>query len=203
VTAATDDVAGASPLSNREIVEAARALLIEVGIGGLTMRKLSARLGVALGATYHHVPTKRDVLLLVAHDLYDEVPVPPDGHWDARVKHIMLSVGEIVARYPGLSDFMIANAADVVPVDLDRSFSQILIDAGFSPDGIDSVKSALFFYVTGMSAGGFSAAAKFEGFDARRLFEDGLDLLLAGARARLAEDSNAGRSATPKRGRKQ
>ncbi|MHB8463962.1 MAG: TetR/AcrR family transcriptional regulator [Acidimicrobiales bacterium] len=169
-------------------MQAARALIVEVGIRGLTMRRLSAKLGVALGATYHHVPTKRDVLLLVAHDLYQDIPIPSVGSWDERVKQIMLSVADIVATYPGLSDFMISNAPEAVPRDLDKAFVGIVRDAGFSDEGVDAVKSALFFYVTGMSAGGFATATMFGGFDVRRLFEDGLDLLLAGARSRLQAD---------------
>src|ERR1700722_20475670 len=70
-----------SGLSDREIVRAARDLIAEVGVQGLSMRRLSAKLGVALGATYHHVPPKRDLLLLVAHDLYEEVHVPEKGTW--------------------------------------------------------------------------------------------------------------------------
>jgi len=194
--------AAATPLTDREIVRAGRDLMMEVGLTGLTMRRLSARLGVALGATYHHVPTKRDLLLLIARDVCHDVVAPPAGGWDEQVKHIMLNVADIVANYPGLSDFMIANADAVVPLDLDRAFCAILGDAGFSPDGVEAVKSALFFYVTGMSAGGFATGALFDGFDVRRLFEDGLDLLLAGAGARLEAERANGTRTHPAKGQR-
>jgi AcrR family transcriptional regulator len=192
--AATGSVAvNGSALSDREIVRAARDLIAEVGVQGLTMRRLSAKLGVALGATYHHVPTKRDLLLLVAHDLYDEVVAPEKGTWDQRVKKLMVEVAEVVARYPGMASFMNSNADDSMPVELSRAVVQILRDAGFSRRDINAVMAALFFYVTGMSSGGLSAASsssQLRGVDIKRLFEDGLDILLAGARVRLEEDES-------------
>ena len=52
------------------IVRAALEIIEECGVDGLTMRPLSARLDVALGATYHRVPNKHALLVLVAKDLY-------------------------------------------------------------------------------------------------------------------------------------
>jgi AcrR family transcriptional regulator len=186
--------ANGSILSDREIVRGARELVAEVGVDGLTMRRLSAKLGVALGATYHHVPTKRDLLLLLAHDLYDEVIVPKKGSWDQRIKKLMLDVADVVGRYPGMASFMNANADDSMPLELSRAVTEILADAGFGQRDINAVRAALFFYVTGMSTGSFTVASTtaLKGVDIRRLFEDGLDILLAGARVRL-ESGQRGR----------
>lgn len=176
-------------LSDRAIVEAARELIRDVGVDGLTMRRLSADLGVALGATYHHVPTKRDLLVLVAHDLYDEVAQPPPGRkWDTRVKALMVSVAATIGRYPGMARFMNENVDDVVPDALRQTVVGILDEAGFSAGAMTTVLSALFFYVTGAVASGAPASAQAG-------FADGLDVLLAGARARLEQDRTAGRSA--------
>jgi hypothetical protein len=72
----------------------------------------------------------------------------------------------------------------------------ILLEAGFTERGSGAVLSALFFYVTGMSAGSFPdpAAKMFQGRNMQALFEDGLDVLLAGAEARLQEDRSGKRA---------
>jgi AcrR family transcriptional regulator len=190
---------GAAVLSDREIVRAARELVAEVGVDGLTMRRLSAKLGVALGATYHHVPTRRDLLLLLAHDLYDDVAVPKEGTWDYRIKKLMVDIAEIVGRYPGMAAFMNANAADSTPVELNHALIEILRKAGFSHRDVNAVMAALFFYVTGMSSGSLNATSlsTLTGADIRHLFEDGLDILLAGAKVRLEANESARPSRRP------
>jgi AcrR family transcriptional regulator len=184
-----------SGLSDRQIVQAAREIITELGVDGLTMRTLSARLGVALGATYHHVPTKRDLLLLVAHELYDEVVLPEKGTWDQRVKKLMISVAEVVGRYPGMAAFLNANAADSMPADLRRRVFSLLEDAGFNKRNNDAVRGALFIYVNGVNSGTIKGGmpAGLRPADVKRMFQDGLDILLAGARVTLEEQQEARR----------
>lgn len=178
-----------SSLSEGEIVHAARELVSEAGVDGLTMRALSAKLGVALGATYHHVPNKRDLLLLVAHELYDEVVLPEKGTWDQRLKKLMVSVAEVVGRHPGMASFMNSNAADSMPVELNRQVTDLLSEAGFSSRNVHAVMGALFIYVNGVISSGFGRVApRVMTVDVSRIFRDGLEMLLTGARARLEED---------------
>jgi AcrR family transcriptional regulator len=182
---------GGGWLSDREIVRAAREIIAEVGVEGLSMRRHSANLGVALGATYHHVPTKHDLLLLVGQDLYSEVTSPmPGGRWDARVKALMVNVSSLMHRYPGMAGFITANVDELTPIELNRIVRGILSEAGFSERGMVVVMSALFFYVNGATAGGFAdpTAKVYQKHNMQALFEDGLDVLLAGAQRRLDED---------------
>jgi AcrR family transcriptional regulator len=192
---AASAVEDGSGLSDRQIVQAAREIITELGVDGLTMRTLSARLGVALGATYHHVPTKRDLLLLVAHELYDEVVLPEKGTWDQRVKKLMISVAEVVGRYPGMAAFLNANAADSMPADLRRRVFSLLEDAGFNKRNNDAVRGALFIYVNGVNSGTIKGGmpAGLRPADVKRMFQDGLDILLAGARVTLEEQQEARR----------
>ena len=60
-------------LSEQEIVATALEIIKRAGVEGLTMRMLSDSLGVALGATYKHVPNKDELLRLVAHELYSRI----------------------------------------------------------------------------------------------------------------------------------
>ncbi|MHB8467095.1 MAG: TetR/AcrR family transcriptional regulator [Acidimicrobiales bacterium] len=185
------------PLSDKAIVRAARDIIAEVGVPGLTMRRLSSTLGVALGATYHHVPTKHDLLVLVGRDLYGEVTSPaPTGSWDAKLKKLMLNMSSVVASYPGMAGFMMANADELVPTELNQMVRGILREAGFSDRGSAAVLGALFFYVTGMNAGGISETNSrlYNGRSLQARFEDGLDILLAGAQVRLGEEKKRKRA---------
>ena len=51
------------------IVDAAKALLAEVGYGAMSMRQLASRAGILPGSLYHHVTSKQDLLLLVVQDV--------------------------------------------------------------------------------------------------------------------------------------
>ena len=59
------------------------------------MRELSKRLGVSLGATYHHVANKDQLLELVGRDVYRDVAdallvtevFTPQGHWSSYPPH--------------------------------------------------------------------------------------------------------------------
>jgi TetR/AcrR family transcriptional regulator, tetracycline repressor protein len=187
-------------LSDREIVRVAREIIAKVGVDGLTMRQLSTELGVSLGSTYHHVPTKRDLLVLVARDLFDEVTIPSKGKWDERLKSAMVSVSDLVERYPGIATFMSANPVEIMPIKLYRALVQILTDAGFPVDSVNAVMATMFFYVTGTSTGGPSLASSgmLDDVEMKRLFEDGLDLLLAGARVRVEQPRRRTRSGAPR-----
>jgi AcrR family transcriptional regulator len=188
-------------LSDREIVRAAREIIAEVGVDGLTMRLLSAKLGVALGATYHYVATKHDLLVLVGQNLYDEVTYPSsaDGDWADQLRVLMLNIAETVSGYPGMGNYMITHPDFVFPAALNRFTTEMLQKAGFTEEGIMVVLTALYFYVSGMVIGSSSPASRsaFDGVDTNARFRDGLDLLLAGARLRLDADratDDAGRS---------
>jgi AcrR family transcriptional regulator len=74
------------PRSSREkseetrvkIVEAAYRLFLERGYSGASMRDLSVRTGVTVGAIYNHFPTKEDLwleVILVKHPYHEILPV--------------------------------------------------------------------------------------------------------------------------------
>src|SRR5436309_13810414 len=56
-------------LDQKQIVQAALALLDEVGFDGLTMRNLAKKLGVQAASLYWHVRSKQDLLSLVAEEI--------------------------------------------------------------------------------------------------------------------------------------
>ncbi|MFF8774383.1 TetR/AcrR family transcriptional regulator C-terminal domain-containing protein [Kitasatospora sp. NPDC015120] len=87
-------------LTRDEVVRTALRLLDEVGIDGLTTRRLARELGVQSPALYWHVRSKRELLDLMAEAMLAEA-LPPDRepgpeHWpewlaaDARAKRAAL-----------------------------------------------------------------------------------------------------------------
>ncbi|MEV0292208.1 TetR/AcrR family transcriptional regulator C-terminal domain-containing protein [Nocardia sp. NPDC050710] len=89
-------------LDARVIAEAALGLLDEVGLDGLTMRKVAAALDVQAPALYWHVKNKRDLLDVMAQSVFisavDGIEAPRQGEdWQdwlvgltARLRHAML-----------------------------------------------------------------------------------------------------------------
>ncbi|HEX5586468.1 MAG TPA: TetR family transcriptional regulator [Acidimicrobiia bacterium] len=172
------------PLSEHEVVATALAIIAEVGVSGLTMRQLSDRLGVALGATYKHVPNKSALLARVANELFTQIEhdVPEDEEWSGRVRALFVRIHDTFRDYPGLADQITYQPATTDPPQLGTSLIKLLSDAGFSTDEVDALMNALFFYTTGA----LLTAARPSSPGSSSAFRAGLDLLLGGARAQLA-----------------
>src|SRR5215467_11312951 len=70
------------PLDQAQVVRAALALLDEVGLDELTMRRLAERLGVKAASLYRHVRNKDELLVLLGDEISGEIPFPnPSGSW--------------------------------------------------------------------------------------------------------------------------
>lgn len=70
------------PLDQAQIVREALALLDEVGLDQLTMRRLADRLGVKAASLYRHVRHKDELLVLLSDEISAEIPlVRPSGGW--------------------------------------------------------------------------------------------------------------------------
>jgi AcrR family transcriptional regulator len=181
-------------LTNAHIIDAAQLIITEVGVDGLTMRGLSDRLGVALGATYHHVGTKHDLLVLVGSSLYDTVAFPPEtDDWAGWIRTVMIDLARVVSRYPGIATYLIDHLAEIPPLELNIRVGTVLAEAGFSDRSILAVMGALTFFVAGACATGIPdrPSSAFVDIDATRMFEDGLDLILGGAHHVLDRDGLA------------
>ena len=55
----------------REIIERALELLVEIGARGFTMKRLAEKIGVTEAALYRHFETKNDIMLAIVRD-FDE-----------------------------------------------------------------------------------------------------------------------------------
>ncbi len=66
-------------LSRERIVRAAVAVADAEGLGGLSMRRIAAELGVATMSLYRHVPGKEELLLFMSDLVFGGQPLPEPG----------------------------------------------------------------------------------------------------------------------------
>ena len=88
-------------LSRESIARAALDLIDAEGLAGLSMRKLGAKLGVEAMSLYHYVANKDDLLDAAVEQIYleIEIPVPDDpAAWEATVR--CRSASRFVTRWP-------------------------------------------------------------------------------------------------------
>lgn len=177
-------------LTEAEILRVALEIIDEHGIDGLTMRQLSSRLGVALGATYHHVQNKHSLLVLVAQSLFVrvELPDPDDGDWVAQTRAISLSVTDVFSGQAELAAYILGHFDDMAPREVMLAMRAILSGADFSEAAVDDALMTLFFYIAGTLVGGFTTMGKSKAQvrEMRMQFERGLDIILRGIQAELA-----------------
>jgi TetR/AcrR family transcriptional regulator, tetracycline repressor protein len=81
------------PLDQAQIVRAALALLDEVGLDELTMRRLADRLGVKAAALYRHVHNKDELLALLGDEISAEIPFASEtGSWQSQLSEMAWNV---------------------------------------------------------------------------------------------------------------
>jgi len=170
-------------LDERTIVAAALDIIAERGVAGLSMRLLSQRLGVALGATYRHVPTKDALLRLVAADLYARITPADDTHGDEfdQAKHVMLQIHDVLSAYPGMAAHIAQNVPEFTSERLTSLITDPLQAAGLSADEAARIVFTLILLNAGHMLIRVPAGLEDE---AAAAFEEGVDLILRGAQTR-------------------
>jgi AcrR family transcriptional regulator len=172
-----------SGLDKQSIVSAALDIIAERGVPGLSMRLLSQRLGVSLGATYRHVPNKEDLLRLVAADLYGRITPADDTEGDGfdQAKHVMLQIHDVLAAYPGMAAHIAQNIPEFTSVRLASLITNPLQAAGLSADEAARIVFTLILLNAGHMLIRVPAGMEDE---ASAAFEEGVDLILRGAQTR-------------------
>jgi TetR/AcrR family tetracycline transcriptional repressor len=81
------------PLDQAQVVRAALALLDEVGLDDLTMRRLAERLGVKAASLYRHVRNKDELLALLGDEISSEIPFArAAGSWRSQLTEMAWNV---------------------------------------------------------------------------------------------------------------
>lgn len=78
-----------TPLTQKEILQAALKLLDEVGFDGITMRALAAKLGIKAASLYWHVRNKQELLVLLADEICAPIREPDISlSWQAQLEFL-------------------------------------------------------------------------------------------------------------------
>ena len=203
------------PLSRDRIARAAVALIDAVGEGGFSMRRLAQTLGVDPMAIYHHLPNKAAVVHAAVEVVVANCPLPdPADPWPERVRSICRSHRGLARAHPGLYPLLCVHQT-FVPSDyrVMEALLAALSEAGLTDQ--DTVRAAWAFlgYATGFAldeltgtqrplteteraemralpVGDYPATARLidamDQTDPDAEFAFGLDIMLAGVRARAA-----------------
>lgn len=201
------------PLSRERILAAALARIDEVGLDGLSMRRLGHDLGVEAMSLYNYFPSK-DAMLdgVVELLLSSAMSTPPPGvdDWRARVRLASESFHGLARRHPKAFPLFVLRpiGAYVSGRVFVETTIAALVDAGFDHTTAVRAFRTLSRYIVGFSmseaaSAGVEVAVPNElaadaplALEAVRdlhdtgteaLFTFGLDLILTGLEARLAQ----------------
>jgi TetR/AcrR family transcriptional regulator, tetracycline repressor protein len=145
------------------VLAAARTLLGEVGLKGLTMRALARSLDVAPNALYSHVPGKDELVDALLDEQLAAVENPPVDAPDplAAVARMMTSTYDTLLGAPDLVPLYLARRgargphAQALGVHMDA----LLERAGVPPATIPSARVTLIVHAIGMASFGETRAA--------------------------------------------
>ena len=195
-------------LSEREIVDAALRLIKEVGVDGLSMRRLSEELGRSHMAMYYHVSDKRALLDMVATAALTDITIPdPAGKdWETRLRELIVSIDEQLRVHPGIGEILLDRMLSTDRRILNASMD-ILVDAGFDDADVLMAYATVHTYLFGryqmVSAQPTATEENAEDTVARLVtqlptlsgrdfFTFGVDTLIDGLRARLERQGTTG-----------
>ncbi|GIU83991.1 MAG: hypothetical protein KatS3mg008_0766 [Acidimicrobiales bacterium] len=137
-------------LTREEILKTAVELTREVGLDGLSMRKLGDRLGVTSMAIYWYFRNKEELVAAITDAVLRlvEPPALEDGDWKHRIATAARRMHDVLVEYPGIGDELLAYQnfpPSAVPL-LDRTM-EILREAGFSAERSTMLVAILSSYV--------------------------------------------------------
>jgi AcrR family transcriptional regulator len=189
-------------LTEKEIVDAALAIISQEGLDGLSMRRLSRELGRSAMAPYWHVADKRELLHLVAREVLAEVEVPAldSGPWEDRLRTVIDEIDLRLRHYPGIAEILFARMQSS-----DRrlilGIMEILLSAGFSDTDVVLGYAMVHTYLYGryqvvlhaddeqpadVDSNVERLLSHLPQLRGRDFFTFGVDTLIEGLRARLA-----------------
>ncbi len=98
-------------LTRGRVIDAAVALTDDIGVDGLTIRRLATALGVKPMAIYHHVANKEAILDGMVDLVFSEIDLPPtDTDWRTAMRRRSASARAVLARHPWAAALMESRA---------------------------------------------------------------------------------------------
>ena len=155
----------------------------------LTMRSVSDKLQVSVGALYKHVPGREALVALVVEKILGQAPpMSPDGGdgWLA-LRAQVLGLQALVDRYPGLDEVIVAHSPNSPTAnELRRAGIAALTSQGLHSDEAYKVYRAVTYLWLGSRVAVRGRARNATDIDT---FAFALDILLAGLKREVAESA--------------
>ena len=141
------------PLQKEQIVRAAVKIADEVGIEGLSMRKLGQMLGVEAMALYHHFASKDTLIDSMVDSVHAEIKAPQDGDvWSEAMRRRAISAVETVSVHRWAAPLMESrNNPGAASMQLADATVKCLRGSGFSIDMVAHTLSVLDAFTFGFA----------------------------------------------------
>ncbi|HEY7147609.1 MAG TPA: TetR/AcrR family transcriptional regulator C-terminal domain-containing protein [Streptosporangiaceae bacterium] len=142
-------------LTKASIVAAALGLLDEVGLDGLTVRAVAARLGVQAPALYWHVRSKQDLLDEMATQIWQGIgeqlaALPPDLGWrQEMIAFASITRRTLLAHRDGAKVFTGTYLTDASVLENQEAGLSRMMDQGFTLADVIRAYSLLYSFVIG------------------------------------------------------
>ncbi len=109
--------AAEAELSQDLIVRTAIAIADTEGLPAMTMRRLGTELGVPVMSLYRHVPSKDDLVFLMADSIFGEaaLPDPRPEDWRAQIESVARLQWALARRHPWMPSVMSLTRPMMVP----------------------------------------------------------------------------------------
>ena len=137
-----------------DVIHTAIQLLQEVGLDGLTLRRLATELGISAPTLYWHVKDKRELLdvmaeTMVADQRAKQPPFPENLPWDQKVAEGLRRQYHALIAYRDGARVVAGNRPTERALPQIESFLNIWVEAGFPPEEALATILAFGDYVTG------------------------------------------------------
>ena len=137
-----------------DVVNTAIQLLQEVGLDGLTLRRLATELGISAPTLYWHVKDKRELLDLMSEEMTraarEKMPPFPSGlSWDEKIAEGMRRQYEAVVSYRDGARVVAGNRPTEAALPQIEQFLKLWVEAGFPPSEALAYILAFGDFVTG------------------------------------------------------
>lgn len=150
----------------RQIVSAARKLIVKYGSEHVTVRRLAKEIGVSEGAIYRHFQSKRDILSFLINDIEDTLIGDIESNYAKKLTSLE-TLGNIIADHmssveqrKGVSFQVIAEIISLGDKKLNKKISEVIdkytnrikmimadgIKEGFIRSDIDLESAAILFF---------------------------------------------------------
>jgi TetR/AcrR family tetracycline transcriptional repressor len=127
------------PITRDDIIQTAIQLVQEVGLDGLTLRRLATELGISAPTLYWHVRDKRDLLDLMAEEMIrahraGEPPFPQGLEWWEMIAEGMRRQYTALLAYRDGARVAAGNRPTETSLPQIENFLKVWVDAGFPPE---------------------------------------------------------------------